>query len=336
MALAVQVVTAPGNLDENWDRLAVCYFQKKEFLSHLHQYNPCNQRYYELLDEEEIVAGAVVYTLKINLFTYSGLKADVKMQVIGLPVSVAAPSLIGNTAHCIILLDKILEQEKGIILGLNLSPEMKVSRVLALMTLPTFVFKNRFDDFDDYLEALRHPYRRRIRLIREKSRDLHQVVSECSDFTELHYQLYLEIMKRTKTKLEVLSYDLFKNLPGNFVLVSHYHHDSLISWNTMCFDDETLFFFFGGMDYEKRNRFQSYNHNLLSILETGIEHQFSRIDFGQTAEVAKMRLGGETDRRAMFVYHRNPLILFFFRLIKRLLTYTGQHPEVKVFKDQPL
>jgi hypothetical protein len=333
MALIVQVVATPGNLDGNWDKLAACYFQRKEFLAHLHQYNACNQRYYELFDEEEIVAGAVAYTLKINLFTYSRLKANVNMQVIGLPVSVAAPSVIGDPAHCIILINKILENEKGIILGLNLSPGFKIDKALALMTLPTVVFKNKFTDFEDYMRALRHPYRRRIRLIREKAREVHDVVSKCSDFTENHYQLYLEIMKRTKTKLEVLSYDLFRNLPGNFVLLSHYHNNTLLSWNTVCFDDEVLFFFFGGMDYEKRNKFQSYNNNLLSILKTGIEHKFSRIDFGQTAEVAKMRLGGELDLRAMFVYHHNPLILFFFRLIKRWLTYSGKHPGAKVFKD---
>jgi hypothetical protein len=141
-------------------------------------------------------------------------------------------------------------------------------------------------------------------------------------------------MKRTKTKLEVLSYDLFRNLPGKFVLLSHYHQDTLLSWNTVCSDEEVLFFFFGGMDYKNRNRFQSYNNNLLSILKTGIDNKFSRIDFGQTAEIAKMRLGGELDPRAMFIYHHNSLILFFLRLIKRWLTYSGQHPGANVFKDQ--
>ncbi|MCU0371239.1 MAG: GNAT family N-acetyltransferase [Bacteroidales bacterium] len=332
MALAIQVVHAPGLLDVNWDKLATCYFQKTGFLHHLHLYNPCNQRYYELFEGDRIIAGAVVYSLKVNLFTFSGLQANVKMQVIGLPVSVAAPSLIGDHDGSVYLINEILAREKGVILGLNLPVDLKLKKVVPMMTLPTIIFRNRFPDFTGYIQALRHPYRRRIRLILEKSAGVSYVMTKCREFTELHYKLYLEIMKRTTTRLETLSFDLFRNLPDNFVLGSQYDHDRLIAWHTLCFDGGTMFFFFGGMDYTQRDKLNSYNNNLLHILQTGIEKKCSMIDFGQTAEIAKMRLGAEVEPRAMFLYLHNPPALFLVKLFKSLMTYSKKQVPANVFK----
>lgn len=332
MVPVIKIVAAPENLDENWDQLASCYFQKKEFLLHLHRYNPCNQRYYQFYNGNTLVAGAVVYTLKINLFTFSGLKTCLKMTVIGLPVSVASSSLVGNPDEFENLFNFILHHEKGVILGMNMPPGLILKKIIPMRTLPTIIFANRFIDFESYMQALRHPYRRRIRTILGKAAGVEYVVTPCSDFTALHYRLYLEIMKRTKTKLETLSFDLFKNLPGNFTLGSEYYNSKLLAWHTLCYDGEDLYFFFGGMDYEQRDTFNSYYNNLISILITGITHHFSRIDFGQTAETAKMRLGGLPDERDMFLYHKNPLIRLVFTLARPLVTYKRKPDRANVFK----
>lgn len=44
----IQVIRTPEYLNENWDKLVTCYFQKKEFLSVHQKYNICQLRYYEL------------------------------------------------------------------------------------------------------------------------------------------------------------------------------------------------------------------------------------------------------------------------------------------------
>ncbi len=329
----VQVVESPEYLDEEWDKIATCYFQKIEFLTLLHQYNPCNQRYYELYLKDELVSGAVVYTLKVNALTFTGYNSALKMHVIGLPVSVAASSVIGEQSEFNYFINEILKREKGIILGLNLPPDLVIEKGVNMMTLPTIVFYNRFSDFENYYQSLRHPYRRRVKLIQSKALNVENVVTGCKEFTEQHYRLYMEIMNRTSTKLEILSLDLFRNLPSNFVLTTLYHDKIMLAWHIICYEGDVVFFFFGGMDYGKRDLFQSYHNNLLGILKAGIENHCSMIDFGQTAETAKLRLGGELWGRGMFIYHKNPLVLFLFSILRRWLTYSKKQAGANVFKD---
>jgi hypothetical protein len=93
-----------------------------------------------------------------------------------------------------------------------------------------------------------------------------------------------------------------------------------------------MFFFFGGMNYMLRDRFQSYNNNLLGIISAAIDLKYASIDFGQTAEIAKTRLGGTVSERRMFLYHKNPIFLGMFKLLSRLISYTKTNEKCHVFK----
>jgi len=57
------------------------------------------------------------------------------------------------------------------------------------------------------------------------------------------------------------------------------------------------------------------------------------LDLGQTAETAKVRLGGMKEERRMFLYHKNPLILNALRPFKRFLTYSNYTENCNVFKS---
>ena len=92
------------------------------------------------------------------------------------------------------------------------------------------------------------------------------------------------------------------------------------------------FFFFGGMNYLLRDQFQSYNNNLLGIIEAAIDYKYYIIDFGQTAEIAKTRLGGAMSERKMFLYHKNPVIFGLLKLFKNLMSYSKTNEKCHVFK----
>ena len=322
----------PENLNSEWDKIADCYFQKRDFLTHLHKYNPCSQHYYELYHGEKLVAGTVVYTIKVNLLTFLNIPSPFTMHVIGLPVSVAAPPLIGEPAEFQYLLDYLLKNEKGFILALNVKEDLLVDKVLNMRTLPTFILKLGFNDIESYENSLRHNYRRRVHKFIEKFYNVRTEATDCSLFNEEHYRLYLEIMKRTKTKLEILSMDLFRNLPSNFVMTSYYNENSMLCWHITCRDGNTLFFFFGGMNYSSRDNFQSYHNNLYGIIREAISNKYDFIDLGQTAETAKSRFGAIPEERKMFLYHSNPVILYFLRPFKRILTYSKTCEKSNVFK----
>jgi hypothetical protein len=329
----IRVLFSPDELNTGWDTIAQWYFQRREFLTHMHTYNRCEQRYYELYRDGMVVAGAVAYTLRIHLFTFSGISSPVKMQVIGLPVSVATEPLVGDPDEFEYLLNGILQREKGVIAGLNFTQHYINSTTLNLRTLPTIILKNGAADMHQYEASLRHPYRRRLHLVQQKFEGVRSATTSCADFTETHYGLYLQIMKKTRTKLETLSFDSFRYLPGNFLLTTFYHEELMLCWHILCMDNGTHFFYFGGMNYALRDRFDSYHNNLLGILSTAMEEGYSEVDLGQTAEIAKLRFGGEVSERKMFLYHRNSLVLGIFRLFSSMINYGFISPEHHVFKQ---
>lgn len=332
MGKIIKRINSPENLNTNWDNLADFYFQKKEFLSHLHKYNPCYQRYYELYCNNSLVAGTVVYTLKIDILTFVNIPSPFKAQVIGLPASIATPPMVGDPCEFEYFLSELIQLESGLILGVNFMEDYLADKVLNLRTLPTIILKSGFDNIESYESSLRHGYRRRIHKIRNKFFNVTSVKSDCSVFSTEHYSLYLEIMKKTTTKLETLGFNLFRHLPSNFQLTTYYNDKKMLCWYIICKDINVLFFFFGGMNYLLRDQFQSYNNNLLGIIDAAIDLKYSIIDFGQTAEIAKTRLGGTLSERRMFAYHRNPVIFYFLRLFKNLFTYSKTNEKCQVFK----
>ena len=332
MKKLIKRVNTPDELNSGWDNLAEFYFQKQEFLAHLHFHNPCNQRYYELYRNEHLVAGAIVYTLTVNALTFSNIPSPLNVQVIGLPVSVATPPIIGETDEYEYLLSELIKIESGLILGLNFLQDYLLGKALNMNTLPTVIFPVRYDNLEVYNLSLRHQYRRRIRKAREKFSGVRAETSSCVAFTQKHYELYLAIIKKSTTKLEKLTYESFRQLPGKFQLTTYYSGDEMLCWHIICKDEKVLFFYFGGMNYELRDKYHSYYNNLLGILQTAFEYKFPIVDFGQTAETAKTRLGGELSLRRMFVYHRNPVILFLFRLLSRFITYKSKTVKCRVFK----
>jgi hypothetical protein len=331
MCRKIKIIHSVSEINNSWDELANSYYLKREFLTHLHNFNYCDQRYYELYKGAKFVTGTLVYTLKINLLTFSGFNFPIRMSVIGLPVSIASPPIIGDINEAEYLLKEIIKQERGIILGLNFTDDYLNNIVVNLRALPTIVMKEKFNSYEDYLMSMRHSYRRKVKHDQIKFKDIRSTELGCNTFTNEHYLLYLEIMKRTKTKLEVLNLQFFQNLPGNFILTTHYHNNLMLAWQICTVDNETLYFFFGGMDYRYRDIYNLYYNNLQSIVKFGLRNNIRSIDFGQTAEVAKMRLGGIINERRMFLFHKNRIINKLFKLFSGLIEYSSQDISPNVF-----
>lgn len=321
-------------IPSTWENFADSIYQKIEFLSHLEKYNQCNQRYYVCYDEpNQIIAGIIVYSLKINLFTFSKHSLSVSFSVIGIPASVDASGVIGKDEKSINhLILEVLNQEKGIILCLNYNNIDNLKRVVRMQTLPTLIFEKRDMTWNDFLYKIKHNYRRRILKAEEKIADIEKRIEPCFFFTNVHYNQYLAIMERTKTRLETLSFDFFQHLPNNYKLISLYHKNELIVWHISVSDTDTYYFLFGGINYELRDQFDSYCNNLISIIKEGFETSCNRINLGQTALVSKNRLGAKIVPLRMFMYHSNPVIRWGLNLGKQILSYKMKEKKVNIYK----
>jgi hypothetical protein len=332
MEKIIKRINSPNELSSDWDKLANYYFQKKEFLSYLHKYNPCSQRYYELYCDNKLTAATVVFTIKFNILTFVNIPSPLKVQIIGLPVSVASPPVIGDPNEFEYLLSEIINLESGLIFGINFQEDHIHDKVVNMRSLPTIILRLGSNNYNSYENSLRHDYRRRIHRIKEKFAGVTPVITDCSVFNEEHYSLYMQIMKKTTTKVETLSYEAFRNLPSNFRLTTYYIDNKMLCWHIVCKDNELMFFYFGGMNYSLRDNYQSYNNNLIGIVEDAFEMNYGTIDLGQTAEIAKTRLGGVMSDRRMFFYHKNPVILGLLRIFRNVIAYTKTNEKHHVFK----
>jgi len=325
-------ISAASDLPNEWDSLTNCYFQKKEFFQYTEKYNPCKQRYHLLFRQNRLVAGACVYTLTIDLLTFINIRSPVRMQVVGIPATVSPAGIVGDTDAIRNLLQEIFKTEKGLIVGMNMPPGLDCSPAVTMRTMPAIVMDNHFRDRNEWSNSLRSTYRRRMNKIFSGFEGIKTETTGCSRFNEKLYELYLQIYARSKSKLEKLSLDFFRNLPDNYRLTTYSSGERVISWHITVNDNGVMYFFFGGTDYSVNGQYNAYFNNIAGILEEAIEQQCSTIDFGQTAEIPKTRLGGKVRELNLFVYHRNAIINKFLSVSRNLLQYNRKIPETHVFK----
>ena len=215
---------------------------------------------------------------------------------------------------------------------MNISPELNCEPAVSMRTMPTIVMNHNFADWEEWSNSLRSTYRRRMNIIFSGFNGIKTQTSDCFSFDEKLYDLYLQIFKKSKSKLEKLSLEFFKNLPENYRLTTYSLNSRVISWHITLKDDGVLYFFFGGTDYALNRKFNSYFNNIAGILKEAISQRYKTIDFGQTAEIPKTRLGGKVLELNLFVYHRNLIINKLLSYSRKLLQYNREVPETHVFK----
>lgn len=329
--MSIETKSSASELSREWDDLAGSYFQRRRFLLYSEERNPCRQRYYELHEGGRLEAGACVYTLRLNLLTFARIKSPVRFAIVGIPASISCPGLIGKEDAIVRLLPAIYAEERGLVLLLNLPPGLPAAPAVGMRMMPTVLLKHDFRSWDEYRRALRASYRRRLRLNERAFDGVRREAMPCSSFSREMHALYLQVMARTTTKLEVLSFEYFRNLPDEFTLTTYWLGDRVIAWHVNLEEGPKLSFFFGGTDNNFRSDRRAYQNNIMGILKEALDRGCREIDFGQTAEIAKTRLGGELVEKDMAAYSRNALVRVLLKLGRGVLQYRRRIAPAHVF-----
>ena len=332
MNINFSVIRSASELPSAWDEVAGNYFQKREFLGHTEKYNPCKQRYWLLEESGELKAGAVFYTLRLNLLTFIHLKSPVEMHIAGIPCSVSCSGFIGDKSFIQILQKHLFSVLKGFVLFLNLPDDTQGNNHAHGNTLPAIIIKRCFPDWDHYILSLRSDYRRRLLRILNPNQDLTLETLPCREFSPEMYDQYLEVYNRSDAKLEKLTFDFLANLPELFRLTICRNGNEIIGWCITLFYEKVMYFFLGGINYRMNTDYNTYLLLLAHIIRRGIEMGATEIDLGQTAEIPKMRLGGIPERRFMKAHHNNLLMNNLIRIGQGMLSYKRDLPEAHVFK----
>ena len=91
------------------------------------------------------------------------------------------------------------------------------------------------------------------------------------------------------------------------VLVAHLG-ERPVGFVQMIENGAELVFAFVGLDYDCNATYDIYHNLLLRMVAYAIDGGFERLELGQTAEDAKLRLGGRYRPLRMHMRHSNPLL----------------------------
>ncbi len=292
-----------------------------KLLSLLERINPCNQSY-ELRGDCLIVS----YDLKLNLFNFKNLMPlNARVQIIGLPISISQKGYYGNLNEAI----EAIKKRKGLKVLLNADQEL----IEGAKTLSTFVFENRYKNFDDYLNKLRSPYRRRINKALSKRNNLIIRKTARHNFCAEHYNLYLSIMKRTKNPLETLPIEFFRDYEAEIYEFMDKNDEHIVGFIQIKEFEDKMCFLFGGFKKEDVETYDIYYNMLLKIIEVGIEKKVKSIEFGQTAEESKLKIGCREVYKYLYVHHSNSILNFAIQGLLPIMSYRPYKIKHHVFKE---
>lgn len=262
------------------------------------------------------------YKKMINIFSFGKTKLTLPFTVIAPPLSIDRVGYLGELTALI----SDYSRRKELFLILNVRQNYSGAAACA-HTLSAAVLTNRFLNFEEYVKNLRSHYRRRLLLAEKKGATLRWKRVPSLEFNQELYQLYLQVLHHSDFPLETLGIGFFRGCPGEidalydpeqkpvaFVLTSH--------------DEVQTTFVFGGMDYSQRDEYDLYYNMMSKVLRIGFENLSQKIDFGQTAENTKRRLGCGLEPRFMLFFTGVPLLTGLAKKLIRLIEY---HPGKEIY-----
>ena len=315
---------------DEWDALVGDnIYMTKRFLSFMEDVDNCHQRYYALYKDGQLDTVFMTYERKhynLGMFTKINLYQD--MTFVYVPLSVTRPGIVYN--QCLQEALDYIKKMKGPKMLLNLE-DMDLKGFAKGLTCPKCILTNRFSSFEEYLSCLRSNYRRRYKQALKKSQELTLTYLEDNrDFTKEMYNCYLQVYNKSRMQIEKLPIEFFR---GNlFKIFTLSKGDKVVGFCQLLENGSELIFEFVGVDYAYNAQYDTYHRILLEIVRYGIENGFKSIDFGQTADESKLKLGSEYTFLYAYLHHSNWIKNKINQLLGRFLSYKYITTKFDVFK----
>lgn len=329
----IEIYHSIHDVPKEWDNLCGDNpYLYRNFLAFMEEIDPCKQKYHVIRDETgQIDTIFMTYersNYNLAMFTRFNLKLNITM--IYVPLSVTREGMVlGKMRH--LALDYI-KKIKGYKIVLN-SPEPYWADFANGLTCPKCILTLKWDHFEDYLKSLRSNYRYRYQKALKKSANLRlRYLKDGSEFTDEMYNLYLEVYHKSRIKIECLSKAFFQ---GPFFKIFVLEDDEQVHGFVQLLENGSeLIFEFVGIRYATNQHYDTYHRMLLEIIRYGIEHGFQTIDFGQTADDTKLKLGSKYVYLYAHLHHSNPLINWCCRKLAKFLSYRPITTPFRVFKEE--
>lgn len=292
------------------------------------------------------------YTLGLRVLSFlpeplSRIPWTYPVHIYGLPLSISAPGYVCNNLEGALSLfdaqkDSPLQVGPKLKLIFNIPDgdlpylSHKLKAWIPLQTLPTCVLNHPYKSFDVYLDSLRSPYRYRItKALHQLDASLDRIEIPPQGFNESLYRLYEAVYRRSDFPLEKATLGFFQSFPAKIVVLQTKSKVPLGFYQYIVVG-EVFYFVFCGIDYSLRDQYNTYITLLSDMLRTALKAGIATLDFGQTTELVKMKLGFKLSGRTILAKHDNPILHHFIRMQAKHLSYRlpDHLPTLHVFKNK--
>jgi hypothetical protein len=269
---------------------------------------------------------------KCNILMFTPFTCRTDTTFVHVPLSVARPGyVIGSATRDRV--ERFLCGIQGLAIVLNAPPDTRIEGFAPGFTCSDIVLRLRWNCFDDYLAGMRSHYRRRANAALRKGAGLRfRLLDDNRQFDDRLYVLYERVHDRARIKVEKLQPAFFRG-PLSRILVCE-TAGAPVGFIQMIENGRELVFAFVGLDYAVNVAYDTYMNLLLRMVEYGIVHGFTRIDMGQTAEDAKMKLGGEFRTLRALARHSNPVVNRLLQAVSGWISYRQPAIRCRVFREE--
>ena len=192
---------------------------------------------------------------------------------------------------------------------------------------------------EDYSASLSKKYRDQFKRARKKFEGIQvknlsyeEVVAQ----EEIIYSLYHYVAKNAPFNTFFLAKNHFSTLKGQcgnrFQIFGYFLQEKLIGFHTLLLNEDTLETYFLGYDESLQKEKMLYLNMLYNMSEYGIANGCKRIIFGRTAVEIKSSVGAIPVPMSGFIYHTNPWINRFMKIIFKQLEPKVQWQQRHPFK----
>lgn len=175
-----------------------------------------------------------------------------------------------------------------------------------------------WENFDDYVSALRRKYRQKVRKDMKASEALDfELLDSFADVAPVTFRLYEKVLANADYVLEKLNERLFAAVSdfeqAKLLVARHKESGDILGTNLLLFGDGVMQNLFIGFDYETNNDYHTYFALVEHSLKAAIEHGCRQVFLGQDSYDFKSRLGALPFDLTAFMKHRIWPVHFLMR-----------------------
>jgi hypothetical protein len=127
------------------------------------------------------------------------------------------------------------------------------------------------------------------------------------DFTKEHYLLYQAVANKSRYQGFNMSMEFFTKIGIKHEFISFYFKNKIVGWVLLLPIGQRIYAPICGFDLKLNKHYDIWRNLHIQTIKKTIINKYKSVDFGDTAEEGKIRLGCTLEPRYLLIKHENKL-----------------------------